>query len=271
MSSEIAFTYADPADSWPRRALIRAVESLTGQPRIHRLYLENRDKLLPGESFWAACFRVMDIALATEGTAHLNWPREGPLVVIANHPFGVLDGLAISELVGRVRPDYRVLTNAVLTRAPETQPYLLPVDFAETEEALRTNLASRAAARAWLAQGGCVVLFPAGGVATTKTALGSRAVDLPWKPFLGALVQGGRAAVAPLWFDGQNSRLFQLASHIHPTLRLSLLFHEVRLRMGRDVTMRPGPAIPFAELAPMKDRQILTDHLRDVVEALGKG
>lgn len=271
MSSEIAFTYADPADSWPRRALIRAVESLTGQPRIHRLYLHNRDKRLEGESFWAACFRVMDIALAIDGAAHLDWPRTGPLVVIANHPFGVLDGLAISELVSRVRPDYRVLTNAVLTRAPETQPYLLPVDFAETEEALRTNLASRAAARKYLAQGGCVVLFPAGAVATSPSALAPRAVDLPWKPFLGALVQGGRAAVAPLWFDGQNSRLFQLASHISPTLRLSLLFREVKLRMGRDIVMRPGPAIPYEALEPMKDRQVLTDHLRGVVEALGRG
>lgn len=267
--ADTAWTYADPTDRWPRRTLIRAIEAMTGQPQVRRLYEKHRHHRLPGESFWAACFRVMNIRLEVRGDDHLTWPRSGPLVVIANHPFGVLDGLALAELVGSVRPDYRVLTNAVLTRAPETQPYLLPIDFSDSPHARRTTLASRAAARAWLKDGGCLVLFPAGAVATSEKPFARQAVDLPWKPFLGGLVRGARADVAPVWFDGQNSRLFQIASHVSETLRLSLLFKEARARFDGSLSLTPGAAIPFEALAHYQSRQALTDDLRGRLDALG--
>lgn len=268
--ADTAWTYSDPTDRWPRRALIRAIEAVTGQPQVKRLYDRHRHDRLPGESFWASCFRVMNISLEVRGDAHLTWPRTGPLVVIANHPFGVLDGLALAELVGGVRPDYRVLTNAVLTRAPETQPYLLPIDFSDTPAAMQTTLASRAAARAWLKDGGCLVLFPAGAVATAERPFARRAVDLPWKPFLGGLVQAAKADVAPVWFDGQNSRLFQIASHVSETLRLSLLFKEVRARFDGSLSLTPGAPIPYEALAGFATRQALTDALRRRLDALGK-
>ena len=89
--------------------------------------------------------------------------------MVSNHPFGVLDGLVICHLVAKVRTDFRVLSNSVLYRAEEIRPFLLPIDFAETKEALKTNLKSRAEAKAHLMAGGCLVIFPAGGVSTTPT------------------------------------------------------------------------------------------------------
>ena len=113
-----------------------------------------------------------------------------------------------------VREDFRVLTNAVLYRAEEIREFLLPVDFAETEEALKTNIKSRAAAKAHLLNGGCLIIFPAGGVSTTPKPWDRRAVDAEWKTFTARLIGQAKAPVAPMFFAGQNSRMFQLASHL---------------------------------------------------------
>jgi putative hemolysin len=183
-------------------------------------------------------------------------------VFVANHPYGVLDGLVISWLVQKVRSDFLVLTNAILMRAPEVRDFILPIDFTDSPEARAINLKSRATARYQLEKGGAVVVFPAGGVSTTPDRLGRRpAIDARWQPFVSQLIQRSRATVAPVWFGGQNSRLFQIASHLSLTLRLSLIFHEVKTRIGTTLPVAIGAPIPFEELAPIKDRQTMADLL----------
>src|SRR6185437_3400328 len=110
--------------------------------------------------------------------------------------------------------------------------------------------ASRAAARDWLAKGGAVVVFPAGAISTAPDPLGLKpAVDARWQPFASQLIQRSKATVVPIWFGGQNSRLFQIASHLSLTLRLSLIFHEVKMRIGASLPVAVGAPIPFAALA----------------------
>ena len=124
-----------------------------------------------------------DRSSSTFATTPMRLPpcrRPGPVVFVANHPYGVLDGIVVAWLVSKVRPDFVVLTHIVLTRAPEAAAFILPIDFSGAEEAERTNLASRAAARAHLAKGGAVVVFPAGAISTTPDKLGLKpAVDRP--------------------------------------------------------------------------------------------
>ena len=260
---ELLFSYADPTTPRVRRKLIHMVERVSGQPRLKRLYLENRRNPRQSESFWAAAIRKLALDVRYDKSALANIPTTGPLVVVANHPYGVLDGLTISWLMEKARSDFIVLTNAVLLRVPETQGYLLPVDFGGTPEAMETNLKTRAAARAHLDKGGAVVVFPAGGVSTAPDRLGRKpATDAPWQPFTAQLIQRSRATVVPLFFGGQNSRLFQIASHISLTLRLSLIFHEVRKRIGTMLPVAVGAPIPYAEIAHLKDRQALLDELR---------
>ncbi len=262
------FSYAAPDDPRLKRMIIRLIERMTGQPYLKSLYDEHRANPLPGESFWDAAIRKLDLKLVCNETDLALWPKSGPLVVVSNHPYGVLDGVAICHLVSKVRQDFRVLTNSVLYRAEEIRKYLLPIDFSETKEALKTNLKSRAEAKAHLMKGGCLVIFPAGGVSTTPTLWHRRAIDAEWKTFTARLIAQAKAPVAPIFFAGQNSRLFQIASHVSMTLRLSLLFKEVRDRIGSEVHVRVGAPIPFDRLPAIADRHAFMSRLRETTYAL---
>src|SRR4051794_29714526 len=148
------FSYAAPDDPPVKRGFIRLVERATGQPELKRLYVANQRDPRPDESFWEAAVRSLALDVRYGEAALARIPRTGPVVIVANHPYGVLDGLVICWLVEKVRRDFVVLTHAVLTRAPETREFILPIDFTGTEEARQTNLATRAAARARLDGGG---------------------------------------------------------------------------------------------------------------------
>ena len=265
------FSYATASDPPLKRGIIRLVEKATGQPKLKRMYVENQKFPRPGESFWQAAVRSLALDVRYDSEALEAIPKAGPVVVVANHPYGVLDGIVISWLVSKVRSDFLVLTNAVLMRAPEVQDFILPIDFTETEEAQKINLASRAAARAQLEKGGVVVVFPAGAISTAPDKLGLKpAVDGRWQPFVSQLIQRSKALVVPIWFGGQNSRLFQIASHVSYSLRISLIFHEVKSRIGTSLPVVIGEPIPFEQLAATKDRQALADDLRRRVYALAK-
>ncbi|WP_281685886.1 lysophospholipid acyltransferase family protein [Thalassobaculum salexigens] len=236
---------------------------MTGQPRVKRLYLEHRMNPVPDEDFWSAAVRKLELNLVYDRAKWEAVPKDGPLVIVANHPFGVLDGIVISYLTSRIRPRFKVLTNSVLFRAPEVQPFLLPIDFAESREALATNIETRKLALQELSEGGAVVVFPGGTVSTAPSAFG-RAVDPDWKPFTSKLIVSAKASVVPVYFEGQNSKLFQFASNVSQTFREALLFKEVANKIGTDMGLTIGDTIPFEHLAHLKDRRLLIDHLRSI-------
>jgi putative hemolysin len=265
------FSYATPSDPPLKRGIIRLVEKATGQPELKRIYIDNQRFPRANETFWEAAVRRLKLDVRFDPHALAAIPKIGAVVVVANHPYGVLDGIVISWLISKVRKDFVVLTNAILMRAPEVNGFILPIDFSETDEARRTNLASRAAARTQLEKGGVVVVFPAGAVSTAPDALGLKpAIDGRWQPFVSQLIQRSEAVVVPIWFWGQNSRLFQIASHLSYTLRISLLFHEVRSRIGTSLPVVIGDPIPYSSVSPMRNRQALADHLRQRVYALAR-
>jgi putative hemolysin len=263
------FSYAALDDPALKRFVIRAVERLTGQPYLRWLYDCYRAHPLPGETFWDAAIRLLELRVSYDANKLASWPKTGPLVVVCNHPYGVLDGLVSCHIVGKARPDFRVLTNAVISRAEEVRQQLLPIDFSETPEAMKTNLRSRTLAKEHVAAGGCLLIFPSGAVSTTPRWWKRRAIDTDWKTFTAGIITKTRAPVAPLYFAGQNSVLFQLASHISLTLRLSLQFHEVHNKIGAEVRAGVGEVIPYERLAPIRDRLALMQYLRDETYALG--
>ena len=263
--------YIDPAMTAAQRALIRVIEVVTGQKQLKAVYNRFRAEGGTPDIFWSDILRRTGIKVDFDPSALAGIPRTG-LLVVANHPFGLVDGLILCWLISLVRSDFQLLINSVLIQAPETKPHFLPISFAGTRDAQATNLRSRADARRHLDRGGVVVVFPAGGVSTAPDRLGRHpAVDARWQPFVGQLIQRSRATVVPIWFGGQNSRLFQIASHVSQTLRLSLIFHEVKSRIGAMLPVVVGAPIPFEALAAFKDRQALADHLRDITYGLSTG
>jgi putative hemolysin len=213
---------------------------------------------------------ICDIKLDMRGA---TWPPfcrpHRPLLVIANHPFGVPDGVAALALAEQLGRPVRILMNTDLLRIPEMQRFALPIDFSDTREGLKLNAASAREAIARLKSGETVVIFPSGGIATAGWPLG-RAGDLPWKTFVAKLVHRAEADVVPLFFPGQNSWRFQAASQVSMFLRLSLILPEALRRMGRDIEVCVGDIIPYEQLAGMTNRAELTATLRRSVFALGR-
>ena len=264
------FSYAAPTDPMIRRLAIRGIERATGKAKLMRIYAEQRRDPATGFDFWQAAIRGLELSPAYDEAALARIPATGPLVVVANHPYGVLDGLVLGWLLSRRRPEFRILVHSLLTSVDDIRDFTLPIDFSETPEALRTNLRSRDAAMRVLRQGGCIGVFPGGTVSTSEKPF-MQAVDPRWRPFTARLIQSSRATVVPMFFDGQNSRLFQFASQISLTLRLSLLLKEVADKIGKTVPVRIGAPIAYEDLPSFDDRQALTDWLRARTYALGPG
>ncbi|WP_417769513.1 lysophospholipid acyltransferase family protein [Stappia sp.] len=263
---ETELSYANDGHSWLKRSVIRVIETLSGRAYLLGYYRYWRDAIAATSTTkWSDLLALIGVDVVVEEG---NWPPQdlpgGPLVMIANHPYGLGDGLAILALAERLERPYRILINNELLKAPEIRPYSLPIDFEETAEALRTNMRTRQEALRLLAEGVTIIVFPGGGVATADKPFG-RARELPWKTFTAKMIRAGRATVIPLYFDGQNSPLFHLVSRLSLTLRLSMYIREFRRIMGCDLPVRVGAPIPFTELAAFGDQKAMIEHLHQRV------
>jgi putative hemolysin len=269
MPAAIDLSYASPCDSRLTRVLIHLIEATTGQLELKRLYSVYQTELRGSVDFWEAAMRLMRLSVDYDPKKLDALPRSGPLVIVANHPFGLIDGLLIGHLANRVRRDFKVLTNSRLYPPDaEIRNYILPIDFDPTPTAQETNLRSRAIARAHLKGGGCIIVFPGGGVATTPSFFAGKAVDFEWKPFTARLVHEAKAPVLPIFFPGQNSRMFHIASHIGMTARMAYLLHEVANKIGGRFSATIGDVLPYETLREIRDPRTLCRHLRDRTEAL---
>ena len=262
-------SYAAQVNAPLKRCLIRAVEIASGCLHLERLYRQNQQAPRLNESFWAASMRHLQLDVQFDPAALEKAPRTGPLVVIANHPYGVLDGLAISYLVEQFRDDFMILASAVMMQAPEVQPHLLPIDLSDRPEAKKFNVATRRRALAHLQRGHCLIIFPAGLISTSPDRWGRKqAMDPPWGTFTAQLVRRSKASVLPVFFSGQNGRLFQMASHISRALRLALIFHEVKARMGTSLPVAIGPTLFPDELSSLGNDKAVIEALRRRTYAL---
>ena len=223
-SLSYASTFDDPA----KAMVIRVMEALTGKLTILRLIRKFERRGAPrGQAFWRAALDVMGIDLTTPQEQLDRIPREGPVIVVSNHPHGMVDGMIFADLIGRVRPDYRILTRSLLTAIDEVAgSYMIPVPFPHDTDAQRKGVEMRAKAMDHLKAGGVVALFPSGVVATSETFFGP-AVEKEWNVFTAKMIRRSGATVVPIKFPGQNSRAYQIANKLSPMLRQGLLLHEI--------------------------------------------
>ena len=259
---KIRFSYSEPDQSLARRSVINAVETLGGRNRLANLYNRYAAEPCVYGDFYDAAIELMELDVRYPAEQLAKIPAEGPVLFIANHPYGVIDGLVLIWLARKARPDIKVLTHKVLCQAPEAREHLLPIDFSTDRGALANNVHSRKEALRQLQEGGAIGIFPAGAVSASPAPLRGPAVDIAWHPFAAKLLMLSKATVVPIYFAGQNSRIFQLASHLSYTWRLSLFFWETARRIGTALDVAVGEPIVFEELDGLVGREALLSELR---------
>jgi len=245
-----------------------AVEYLTGRPYLQRLYDEIHEEDPTPYNVWEKALDKLDITVDYSSEQLDKAPREGPVIFVANHPFGVVDGAILCHLVTRVRRDFFLLLNEVLSYEPILKGHLLPVDFRGTQQALATNLRTKERTTERLANGEALAIFPSGAVATALKFFGP-VQEFPWRKFICTRIHETKCTVVPLYFHGQNSRLFQFVSKISMNLRLGLLLHEIMNKRGQTIRVEVCDPLPYGEMAPYEDRQELIDFLRKRTMSLG--
>ncbi|QFT57804.1 hypothetical protein FIU94_03115 [Sulfitobacter sp. THAF37] len=249
-SLSYASTFDDP---WKAR-VISVMELFTGKLSILRMIRQFEKRGAPsGQAFWRAALDTMGIDLTTPQEQLDRIPREGPVVVVANHPHGMVDGMIFADLIGRVRSDYRILTRSLLTSIDEVAgSFMIPVPFPHDPDAQRKGVEMRAKAMAHLRDGGVVALFPSGVVAASETWWGP-AVEAEWNVFTAKMIRRSGATVVPMKFPGQNSRAYQIANQLSPILRQGLLLHEIVHACNKPQAPVVGHPIDQAEIDRFAD------------------
>ncbi|MGB0794553.1 MAG: lysophospholipid acyltransferase family protein [Candidatus Puniceispirillaceae bacterium] len=256
------FSFANGEMGPVASGFIRAMEKVTGQPKIKKLYFDYVDDERPSELFWTDALERLNISYNLHNEATAQIPRTGRLLIVANHPFGVIDGLVLCSMLSKIRDDYRIITHQVLRQAPAVMDKILPIDFAETPAALATNLNTRTEAQKFLKSGGAVIVFPAGGISLAPNFIGP-AFDVEWKTFAAKLAQQQDTTVIPFFFHGRNSVLYQMARRMSVTLGYSLMFREICKQMNSEVHVTMRAPIKSDALSALTTRQEIIEFLRN--------
>jgi putative hemolysin len=188
-------------------------------------------------------------------------PPSGPAIVVANHPFGGIDGMILASILSHVRKDFKILANYFLNAIPPMRPLFLPIDPFGNQTSTSRNFASIRAAVRWVRGGGMLVLFPAGEVAHVSWT-NRKVQDPPWNPTVARLVQLTQAPVLPFYFHGRNSALFQAGGLVHPLFRTAMLPREMLKKRGTRIRFKIGNLIPYKILSKIQSPADLTEYLR---------
>ncbi|WP_170769661.1 lysophospholipid acyltransferase family protein [Ruegeria lacuscaerulensis] len=255
-------SYAYSAETKGGRMVIKLMENTTGRMRLIKRADGYEQEVAQGRDFWTVMVDRYGLSLDVVGGSLANIPNTGPLILIANHPYGILDGMMMGHILSQTRGDFRILANSVFRKAEDLNRVVLPVSFDETKEAMKLNLQTRKTALNYLGDGGAIGIFP-GGTVSTGVKPFSYPMDPGWRGFTARMVAKSNATVVPVFFDGHTSRLFQIASHLHSTLRMGLLIKEFKKRVDTPVKVAIGEPISRDVLDPLAgDTRKMMDFLR---------
>jgi putative hemolysin len=241
-------SYAGTFKNPVKAGTIRAIEWLTAKITLLKAIRDFERTGVPfGVPFWTKAVKHMGIDVQTPADEIALIPKTGPLVVVANHPHGLVDGMVMGEIMSRVRPDFKILTRSLLTGIPEIEQFMIPVPFPHEENARELGLQMRNETMAHLKAGGAIILFPAGKVAMSETFFGP-AIEAEWNVFTHKIVQKSKAAILPICFVGQNSRAFLIANLLSDSIRQGLLLYEIKRALNKPQRPFIGAAISPQEL-----------------------
>ena len=240
----------------PLKPLLRRVLMLEEMNHIyaHRVPDDRRD-------YATRVLEALDIHWRVPDEQLARMPGSGPLIVVANHPFGGIDGMILGSLLRSVRPDSKMLVNFMLGMIPDMREMFFMVDPFGGQGAATRSVAGIKAALRWVRGGGTLGMFPSGEVAHVNWRT-RRVEESPWQPTIGRIIRQTRAPVTPIFFEGRNSAFFQATGLIHPKLRTVLLPREMLRKQGRIVPLRIGELIPAETIADLPDDEAVAAYLR---------
>lgn len=248
--------------------LNRAADVLLGLSPLRKVYDARPPQASP-EDFLQYTMSSLDVGLAVDqGEAYLEKiPKSGPLLIVANHPLGGLEGVLLAKLLMKYRPDLKVLTNELLRRIPELAPIFIGVDVLSSNAA-KANAHGLRQSQQHLQNGGALLLFPSGTVASLNVK--ERAIEeKPWHRLAGMLLKKNRATCLPIYVKGRNSRLFYGLGLLHPLLRTAMLARELSNKRGKVMPISIGAPIEYNEWRHLESVSAITHYLRLATETLG--
>ena len=209
------------------------------------------------KTFFQSCLQVLRVSYSLPEEDLARIPATGPVIVVANHPFGGIEGIMAGEIVSRVRPDTKIFGNYLLQQIPFLHQDVIPVDVFGGRDAPRMNFRSSKEAIKWLRAGHVLITFPAGEVAHLQWGQCGVA-DSAWNPHIAALVRLTQSAAIPMYFPGKNSASFHLMGLVHPLLRTALIPRELGNKVGRRFQVYIGKSIPWRRLQKFtNDREMI--------------
>ncbi|MBE1299326.1 MAG: hemolysin [Alteromonadaceae bacterium] len=262
-------SYVEPNDPWVTQKLVSSLEVMFGRRKIEAIYNELKSQTFNIETFFANALVRANITPKYNASQLAKIPKTGPVMFLANHPFGVVDGIILCDLAVKTRGDFRIMLNSLLCQDRDLAPYFLPVDFANNKQAIKTNIKSKRCAQHFLKEEVPVLIFPSGMVSTADRFGFGAIEDGPWSTFAAKLINDAKPTVIPVHFYGSNSRKFHVASHIAEPLRMALLVHEALNKFNDDIELDIGDPITWEQMAHCNGRQELTEFLYQKVQDTG--
>lgn len=237
-----------------------AVEKALAIDRINQLYYAVAT-LDDDRHFLDRVLDVMNIETKVSESDLQRIPKNGSLVVVANHPFGGIEGIILGALLRSVRPDVKLMANFLLKAIPDLHDSLIFVDPFDRDESAKINLKPIKESIRWLKEGGVLGVFPAGEVSHIDLRRGGIR-DPEWSPTIARLIRLTESPALPVFFRGSNSLIFQILGMVHPRFRTGMLPRELLNKRNKTIEVRIGNLIPFKRLSEFDDDKAMMDYLR---------
>ena len=237
------------------------LEKISKIDEIKSLYKINYKELKQSNNFWKKTLDILKINYIAENVD--NIPKAGSSIIVANHPFGLLDGLIICSIICDIRKDYKILINDEVSQIDQIREYLLPIKFSKLTEDIKKNIISKKKAIEHVNSNGILITFPSGEVATSSLIF-NEANERRWKPLIGSIINKTNAAIIPVRFFGKNSLFFQTIGFVNNNLRRILFIRELLNKKNQTFKLSIGKKISSLNEERLNNRQIV-DKLRSLV------
>ena len=243
------------------RPLDPALLKLFVPEELVRSYSASRLDGQTAAQFAEGMLRQLQIGYEASASDLSRIPTSGAAMIVANHPFGLLEGFILIDLLEKIRPDYRIVANGMLSTTPALREKVFFVNPFETATATENGRSLRQSLE-WLRGGGMLVMFPAGEVSHLNWGGEWPVADPEWNSSAARFARKIGCPTVPLFFNGANSVNFQMLGAIHPRLRTLNLAHELVNKRSHTISVRVGTAVPAAVLKNCPGAEAATAYLR---------